>query len=140
MTLNWASYKKRYNGYTVEIGNDFNGDLKWKPVYDFSTEYTTLDTAYYCEYPESETKGYYFRISSKSNDNSNLIAKSNVIDCICRSEKETDEDRVFVPNVFTPNGDGRNDLFMVKAANIHNFKMYIYDRWGTLIYETNRGA
>lgn len=43
---------------------------------------------------------------------------------------------IAAPNAFTPNGDGLNDRFELKAENITNFNMYIYDRWGTLIFES----
>ena len=44
---------------------------------------------------------------------------------------------IAAPNAFTPNGDGKNDVFTLKGENISNFKMYIYDRWGSLIFESN---
>ncbi|MEN8225073.1 MAG: gliding motility-associated C-terminal domain-containing protein [Bacteroidota bacterium] len=44
---------------------------------------------------------------------------------------------IAAPNAFTPNGDGKNDEFTLKAENISNFKMYIYDRWGTMVFETS---
>ena len=40
-----------------------------------------------------------------------------------------------VPNVFTPNGDGINDEFLVKYQSIESFSCVIYTRWGTKIYE-----
>lgn len=40
-----------------------------------------------------------------------------------------------VPNVFTPNGDGSNDLFFVKTANLSEITAMIYDRWGNKVYE-----
>lgn len=40
-----------------------------------------------------------------------------------------------IPNVFTPNGDGANDLFFVRMANLNEIKASIYDRWGNLVYE-----
>lgn len=43
---------------------------------------------------------------------------------------------IVVPNVFTPNGDGYNDRFIPEASAIENFVMKIYNRWGTLIFET----
>jgi gliding motility-associated-like protein len=39
-------------------------------------------------------------------------------------------DSLFVPNVFTPNGDGSNNYFSVRSANIEAFRVLIYDRWG----------
>jgi gliding motility-associated-like protein len=41
-----------------------------------------------------------------------------------------------VPNVFTPNGDGFNDLFIPEAQSISTFKMTIYNRWGEKIFTT----
>lgn len=40
-----------------------------------------------------------------------------------------------VPNIFTPNGDGVNDLFFLKVANLTEIHMTIYDRWGQVVYE-----
>jgi gliding motility-associated-like protein len=42
-----------------------------------------------------------------------------------------------VPNVFTPNGDGANDLFFVKAKNLVEIQAVIFDRWGNVVYEVN---
>lgn len=42
-----------------------------------------------------------------------------------------------LPNVFTPNGDGTNDLFIpFPYRNVKDVDIKIYDRWGTLVYET----
>jgi len=43
-------------------------------------------------------------------------------------------DQIFVPNAFTPNGDGKNDIVYVRGANVKSLKFYIYDQWGELIY------
>jgi gliding motility-associated-like protein len=37
---------------------------------------------------------------------------------------------IFVPNAFSPNGDGVNDIFNAFGQNICDFEMYIYNRWG----------
>lgn len=39
------------------------------------------------------------------------------------------------PNVFTPNGDGVNDYFVVRAKSLKYFRITIYDRSGSRIYE-----
>jgi gliding motility-associated-like protein len=44
---------------------------------------------------------------------------------------------VFIPNSFTPNADGINDLFDVVGSNISEFQMWIYDRWGREVFYTN---
>ena len=41
---------------------------------------------------------------------------------------------VFVPNVFSPNTDSKNDLFHPISACIKEIEFYIYDRWGKLVF------
>jgi gliding motility-associated-like protein len=41
---------------------------------------------------------------------------------------------IFIPNAFTPNGDGDNDIFYAKGEYINDFEMRIFDRWGNMIY------
>lgn len=45
--------------------------------------------------------------------------------------------RLFIPNVFSPNGDGLNDFFHVDYVNMESLNMRIYDRWGKFLYESN---
>jgi len=44
----------------------------------------------------------------------------------------------YVPNSFTPNGDGKNDVFMPTGYNIdmNTFNMHIFDRWGQEVFST----
>ena len=45
---------------------------------------------------------------------------------------------IYVPNVFSPNGDGINDVLYVNLINIKQLKFFrIYDRWGKKLFETN---
>jgi gliding motility-associated-like protein len=46
---------------------------------------------------------------------------------------------IFIPNAFTPNGDGNNDFFQVfgnKEAWKY-FEVSVFDRWGEKVYESN---
>lgn len=40
---------------------------------------------------------------------------------------------IFVPNAFTPNGDGENDIFYARGTGIKTFLLLIYDRWGQIV-------
>ena len=42
-----------------------------------------------------------------------------------------------VPNVITPNGDGKNDIFYLDLLNVNEISMTIFDRWGLIIYESS---
>jgi gliding motility-associated-like protein len=44
---------------------------------------------------------------------------------------------ITIPNVFTPNGDGMNDIFSLNPINIGDISMTIFDRWGLKMYDTS---
>jgi gliding motility-associated-like protein len=46
-------------------------------------------------------------------------------------------DDLVVPNVFTPNGDGINDVFVIDGKAITDFNLTIVNRWGNTIFESN---
>ncbi|HRE75171.1 MAG TPA: gliding motility-associated C-terminal domain-containing protein [Flavobacteriales bacterium] len=43
---------------------------------------------------------------------------------------------VFVPDAFSPNGDGNNDQLFVRGAGIREFTFRVYDRWGEKVFES----
>ena len=47
-----------------------------------------------------------------------------------------EEPDIFVPNTFTPNGDGQNDVLYVRGRNIATLDFKVFDRWGELVFET----
>lgn len=44
---------------------------------------------------------------------------------------------IYLPNSFSPNGDGVNDYFFAQGTFIDEFKMDVFDRWGNLLYSAN---
>lgn len=43
--------------------------------------------------------------------------------------------KIFIPNAFTPNGDGLNDCYSIKnAIGAENFELAIFNRWGERVY------
>lgn len=59
-------------------------------------------------------------------------------DSICKDVKVQGEFILYVPNAFTPDGDGVNDIFrpVVQGADRSDYTFYIYDRWGEVIFRT----
>lgn len=43
---------------------------------------------------------------------------------------------IFVPNTFTPNGDGKNDVLKAYGNNIQSMNFMIFNQWGEKVYET----
>ncbi|MBL7984913.1 MAG: gliding motility-associated C-terminal domain-containing protein, partial [Flavobacteriales bacterium] len=46
------------------------------------------------------------------------------------------EPDIYVPDAFTPNGDGNNDVLFVRGRWITAFEFKLFDRWGSLVFET----
>ncbi|MBC7694235.1 MAG: gliding motility-associated C-terminal domain-containing protein [Burkholderiales bacterium] len=51
----------------------------------------------------------------------------------------TPEFALYIPNAFTPDENGRNDIFQPLGIGIdeENYRMYIFDRWGESIFTSN---
>ena len=59
--------------------------------------------------------------------------------CYCLSDTTNDLlcGDVYVPNAFSPNDDGKNDIFYVRGNCIKTMTLAIYDRWGEKVFESN---
>lgn len=44
---------------------------------------------------------------------------------------------IYVPNAFSPDGDGLNEIFKAKGVDIVEFRMEIYNRWGEMVFESD---
>ena len=60
-------------------------------------------------------------------------------DTLTKVVKVKSETAIFIPNSFTPNGDGINDVFMPKGfgVNLQNYSFLVFNRWGELIFQSN---
>jgi len=58
---------------------------------------------------------------------------------LCKCEDtippEKPESMVYIPNIFSPNGDGQNDVFRVRGENIETLQLTAYNRWGNKVFE-----
>ena len=68
-----------------------------------------------------------YRVVAYSN-NIEVHSVSNII-------KVPQEHAIFVPNVFSPDGDNTNDVFQVIGKGLEHITIEIYNRWGQLVFE-----
>lgn len=72
---------------------------------------------------------FKYRVTAIKSGSNSVSSLSNIADVVPKP-------LIYIPNAFTPNGDGLNDGFGVKAEGIHDFRMEIFNRWGELIFST----
>jgi gliding motility-associated-like protein len=57
--------------------------------------------------------------------------------CVFKIDFEMERDTLLLPNVFTPNGDGINDVYEVGLRTANFYELKIFDRWGKMVFSTN---
>lgn len=96
--------------------------------------------------PDQFNSGYIW--NDGSHDSTLIVSQSGTYSIMVPSTtcRLTDSTRVnfidctvSVPNVFTPNGDGKNDCFVISYNKEVNsiWKLAVFNRWGRVIYETD---
>lgn len=77
-----------------------------------------------------ENNSVKYRITAVKKSDSSVISESNVA-------KVNLPIALYIPNAFTPNGDGLNDSFGIQGEGIDVFSMNIFNKWGEMIFETS---
>ncbi len=60
----------------------------------------------------------------------------NCYDSVCKKVNNTFQTEIDIPNVFTPNGDGYNDVFNIKIKGNEVYDLKIWNRWGGKVFES----
>ena len=115
---------------TAQMVNSSNGAVAYS--WDFGDGTTGTENDPIHTFPVSGSDVSY---------NVQLIATSNMgcSDTVTRTVKLTPLLLYYVPNSFTPDGDGLNQTFQpifTAGYDPYDFEMTIYDRWGEIIFET----
>jgi gliding motility-associated-like protein len=71
-----------------------------------------------------------YRITAYKKGDNSILSQSNIAEV-------TPPVNLYIPNAFTPNGDGLNDMFGAAGQGISEFSMQVFNRWGNLIFESN---
>lgn len=59
------------------------------------------------------------------------------IDTVVKIIQVEDDYSIYVPNSFTPNNDGLNDIFQAKGTGFTDYTLEVYDRWGEVIFTSH---
>ena len=123
--LDWNPYEDWSGGvltYTIEVLND--ATQTWQvvtsnsgSVTNFMDGITNIDQPIYC-----------YRIIA--DESAGACRSMSNIDCVPIGPS------LYIPNAFTPNGDGLNEEFQLKGLYIAEFHLMMFDRWGALIFES----
>lgn len=81
-------------------------------------------------YIKWETPGTYSIIAQYSNGE---CVSQNELDVIIKGCPDV---TLYIPNSFTPNGDGINELFGAYGVGVKEFNMVIFNRWGEKVFES----
>ena len=68
-----------------------------------------------------------YRIKAIQNGDTTVVSVSNTV-------KVPKTQLIYIPTVFSPDGDGTNDLFYVKGQNIGHLHLEVYNRWGQQVF------
>ncbi len=91
-------------------------------------------------YDDIETAKHSIKVSNYPNNDYAYYYIDNVSVYACDSplvEEPQDTTFVFIPNVFSPNQDGENDLWQVTANKVNSLNVQVFNRWGEQVYKTN---
>lgn len=91
-----------------------------------------LNTSYDSRLDDPNEQQFNYQIRTRSK-NGIYLSYSNII--VFRREAA-----LFIPDAFSPNGDGINDVFEARGIFFDNYTMIIYSRWGQSIYQTTNAG
>ena len=133
--LDWNKYRKRYGGFALQIGSNVSGSWKWSTIPGaLGSDQTTLDSSYFVKLRNTEIPSLKLRVETRDMTDPS-VSQSNWIDCLCNRPPPVPVPELIVPNAFSPNGDGTNDLFIINGLEyFEENELLIYNRWGNLVF------
>lgn len=131
---------KVYPPLSIDLGPDkilptgtllpLNSVVTNGPVAEWEWKPNTNINCNTCPLPIATIKNNITYSVKGTTENGCIASDSINIKVFCESAQ------VFIPNVFTPDGDGLNDILMVRASGIRSVKSFrIFNRWGGVIFE-----
>jgi gliding motility-associated-like protein len=129
-TLNWNSFKKQ-DFISTEYGiHRSSGDTDPIMINSIPNYTSNKDDIGKLQGEKLSGKFCYFIRATKENELEENYSQSNIV-CVYLNPK------IFIPEAFTPNDDGINDIFNAVFTFLPtDYELKIYNRWGNLVYHT----
>lgn len=89
-----------------------------------------METLYNPKATPPNTTIFTVQVTNEQGCTATASVQVNVIVPIC------EEPYIFIPTVFTPNGDGHNDVFYVRGHYIDELEIIVFDRWGGEVFRS----
>ena len=88
------------------------------------------------DYSYEENPSYRFEDVKTYNVSLKATSPSGCYSEITKVVEVQPEYTFFIPDAFSPDGDGLNDVFKPKGNGIYSFEMQVFDRWGGVIFSS----
>lgn len=118
-----------FKGESVTLTGTINSNYIYEWLEDKAT-LSSLNTAQTTAKPRTD-KIYILRVENGLNCINYDTVRVGIKASLCGPPM------VFIPNTFTPNKDGVNDVLYVRGDQVTEMELKIYDRWGKLVFESN---
>ncbi|MEM9023600.1 MAG: gliding motility-associated C-terminal domain-containing protein, partial [Bacteroidota bacterium] len=122
---------------TLHVEPDSGFIIQWTPP-NLLDDPTSSDPRYLGTIDPEEQEEITFTVTVSDPRDNNCFKTSSV--SLLIFEEVCGDPEVFLPNAFTPNGDGSNDVLFVRGDNIEQVSLVIYNRWGQQVFETKDAA
>jgi gliding motility-associated-like protein len=127
INLTWSGYK----GWKLGIKDYVLEKYNVSGTLFQAITLTPTDTVYLDDVPDPDNQYVRYRVRIRPNDPALASAYSNELEFFRNAN-------LYAPNAFTPNNDALNDSFQVQGQYIQKMKLRIFDRWGAMVFATEK--
>lgn len=121
--------------FSTDYSNSYVGDFTFTGfgaqnfLWDFGDTYSSILENPTHQFPDDNT----YRVELIANSGSPYYC----VDTVVKMVKVLPPFNIFIPTAFTPNGDGRNDYLEIIATRVKEYHIYIFNRWGQMVFKGN---
>ena len=103
-----------------------------KRIFELTLMAACIGGIFYSTFADAQSVNYTrkYRVIAYKAGNTSITSTSNETVVIPTMS-------LYIPNSFTPNGDGMNETFGAYGESVNGYTMQVFDRWGELVFESS---